>query len=181
MRTRRPTGSATRWAILESDTRYDEIETDAVAGDLGELGDASSGASYVFDYGQGPVEGVVVYLAVGDVGAALFIESVPGVGAAALGEIAAAQVDCLEDGACPDPIDAPEKGAAADDEADARTPHRPPMVTDEADAEDDAGGRCADEEDVTPESDEADEDEEDVTPEADDDEEGHRRPMMPRR
>lgn len=142
---------------LEGDARYDDFDTDAVADDLGDLGDASAGASYLFDYGQGPVEGVVVYLAVGDVGAALFVESVPGVGSAALGEIAEAQVECLEDGACPDPVDAPEKDAA--EEVDEPTPD-----ADDGDAEE------ADDEDVTPEADDDAGDDEEVTPEADDEE-----------
>jgi len=166
---------------LEGDTRYDEVDTESVADDLGDLGDASVGVSYVFDYGQGPVEGVAVYLAVGDVGAALFVESVPGIGSAALGEIAEAQAECLENGACPDPVDAPEKAAADDEEEDSEE------STPDADGEDAGETPAADEdeadedvtpvadgdeedEDVTPESDEADEDEADVTPEADDEE-----------
>ncbi len=175
---------------LESDTRYSDVETDEVADDLGDLGDASVGASYVFDYGQGPVDGVVVYLAVGDVGAALFVESVPGVGVAALGEIAEAQVDCLEDSACPDPVDAPEKAAAEDDEdaGDESTPvaddedadGTPVADGDEADSEEtpdaDADGEVTPNSDdqVTPESDESDQETadedgaEDGTPVADD-------------
>lgn len=134
--------------FLEGDSRYTEIETDGAEDDLGNLGDASAGATYEYDYGEGPVEGAVVYLAVGEYGVAMFAEAVPGIGSAALAEVAEAQAECLEDEACPDPVDAPVVGEGDADEGD--------------------GGDEADE-DVTPESDEDDVAADEVTPDADDD------------
>ena len=85
--------------------------------DAAEVGDGSATLAYGYQRADGTrADGYFVYLYVGKDVAALQLDAPGGVPLAVVEDLAAAQGACLQDGACPDPLPAPDlpaPGAAA--------------------------------------------------------------------
>jgi hypothetical protein len=103
------------WTAVMGDT-YTDVE---VVDDAEEFGDGSVTVSYVQDSSYGPLAGFRIWVQIGDRVAALELDGDPAISLSAAEDMAAAQLACLEDEGCVEPIATAEftqAGPAANEE-----------------------------------------------------------------
>jgi hypothetical protein len=93
-----------------------------IVDDAEELGDGSAFAAYEFDYDWGTVTGYHFWLRVGDQFASVEIDGDPALSLADAEQMAMAQVACLEDGGCAEPLAASELSQGVSGASPADTP-----------------------------------------------------------
>ncbi len=109
---------AENWVEARSAPYHDaEIVDDAE-----EFGDGSAFASYVYDYDWGTVPGYHFWLRVGDQFASVEMDGDPALSLADAEQMAEAQVACLEDGGCAEPLTVSELSQGNSGASPADTP-----------------------------------------------------------